>query len=221
MRVLIIEDEVTLADTLARGFRRRGLAVDIANDGATGLESAMVNEYDVIVLDRDLPSLHGDEVCKRLRAAGRPARIIMLTAARSTDDLVDGFKLGADDYLGKPFAFAELLARVNSLGRRATPTAGRQLTFADLTLDIDRAAVERSGASIALTSREFSVLEHLVRANGRVVSAEELLEHVWDANADPFTTSVRVIVSRVRSKLGQPSIINTVVGRGYQLVDPS
>jgi DNA-binding response OmpR family regulator len=220
MRILIVEDEPTLAEHLAKGLRRHGFAVDVAPDGETGLYEAMTNSYDVVVLDRDLPKMHGDDVCAELRSARRPSRIMMLTAARSTDDLVHGFRVGADDYLGKPFAFAELLARVTALGRRS-PTASRSMTFADLTLDVDAGKLTRGGHPVVLTAREFAVLEHLVRADGRTVSAEELLEHVWDANADPFTTSVRVLMSRLRSKIGSPDVIETVIGRGYRMTLPA
>ena len=221
MRLLIVEDEPTLASTVARGLRRRGFAVDIAVDGEHGLHKAMVNDYDVVVLDRDLPRLHGDDVCRALRAGGRDARILMLTAAAALDDLVDGLALGADDYLTKPFRFAELVARVQALGRRTGRSDPSVLCVADVELDPARHEVQRAGGTVRLTAREFAVLEVLLRAEGRVVSAEELLEKAWDELTDPFTSSVRVIVSRVRSKLGEPSVIQTVVGRGYRMGEPA
>jgi len=220
VRLLIVEDEPTLANTVARGLRRRGFAVDVATDGEDGLGKALVNDYDVVVLDRDLPRVHGDDVCRQLRAHGRNARILMLTAAAALDDLVDGLALGADDYLTKPFRFAELVARVQALGRRSGRDEPAMLGVADLEVDPARHEVRRAGTTIRLTAREFAVLEVLMRAGGGVVSGEELLEKAWDEFADPFTSSVRVIVSRVRSKLGEPSVIQTVVGRGYRVGDP-
>lgn len=217
MRVLIVEDEQRLAETLARGLRRHGMAVDVALDGEVGFEKALVNDYDVIVLDRDLPKRHGDEVCRELRAAGRSSRILMLTAASGVDDLVEGFELGADDYLGKPFAFAELLVRLRALGRRTDVTRPSVLRAGDLELDPARLTARRSDGLLSLTPREFAVLQVLLEADGRIVSAEELLEKAWDEHADPFTTSVRVIVSRLRSKLGPPAVIATVVGKGYRI----
>lgn len=206
-----------LASTIARGLRRRGYAVDVASDGEEGLGKALVNDYDVVLLDRDLPGIHGDEVCRQIRLARREARILMLTAAASLDDLVGGLALGADDYLTKPFRFAELVARVQALGRRGGPSAPTTLLVADVELDPARHVVRRAGAPVRLTAREFAVLEVLLRADGQVVSAEELLEKAWDELADPFTSSVRVIISRLRSKLGEPSVIETVVGRGYRV----
>lgn len=215
--MLIVEDEPMLASTIARGLRRRGYAVDVASDGEEGLGKALVNDYDVVLLDRDLPGIHGDEVCRQIRLARREARILMLTAAASLDDLVGGLALGADDYLTKPFRFAELVARVQALGRRGGPSAPTTLLVADVELDPARHVVRRAGAPVRLTAREFAVLEVLLRADGQVVSAEELLEKAWDELADPFTSSVRVIISRLRSKLGEPSVIETVVGRGYRV----
>jgi DNA-binding response OmpR family regulator len=220
VRVLIVDDEVTLAGTVARGLRRRGWAVDVAHDGDDGLGKALVNDYDVVVLDRDLPRVHGDDVCQRLNEAARPCRILMLTAAASLDELVAGLGLGADDYLTKPFRFEELVARVAALGRRTGAPAPVVLAVADLTLDPGRADVRRSGRSIQLTARELAVLEVLVRAEGRTVSAEQLFEKAWDDQADPMSTSVRVIVSRLRSKLGDPALIHTVVGLGYRIAAP-
>lgn len=218
MRVLIVEDHVHLADTLAKGLRRHTMSVDVAYEGFEALEKAQVNEYDVIVLDRDLPGLHGDEICRRLHAEGTPSRIIMVTAAASLSDLVDGLDLGADDYLPKPFELEELLARVRALGRRSATVSSTVLRFADLELDPARVVVKRAGRHLILTPREFAVLAVLMRADGAVVSAEELFEQAWDERSDPFTASVRVIVSRLRSKLGDPPLIDTVVTKGYRLV---
>jgi DNA-binding response OmpR family regulator len=217
MRLLVVDDEVRFADTLARGLRRRGFTVDVSHDGVDGLEKARLNEYDVIVLDRDLPGLHGDEVCRRLVAGESPSRILMLTASSTIDDLVDGLGLGADDYLGKPFDFSELVARVQAVARRRGTAQPPQFTVRDLTIDTGRHLARRGGRELALTAREFGVLVELVRAAGATVSAETLLERVWDENADPFTTSVRVIMSRLRSKLGDPPLIDTVVGVGYRI----
>ena len=217
MRLLIVEDETALAQSLERGFRNRGFAVDVAGDGEVAVEKALVNDYDVILLDRDIPFVHGDEVCRRLVAASISARILMLTAAAELDDLVHGFSLGADDYLAKPFRFAELHARVVALVRRnATPSAV-VLRHGDIALASQQQLATRAGRELALTAREFAVLEVLMRAGARIVSSEELLEKAWDEHADPFTTSVRVIVSRLRSKLGEPPAIATVVGKGYRL----
>ncbi len=218
MRVLIIEDHRRMAETIARGLRNHAFAVDVAFDGEEGLEKALANEYEVIVLDRDLPKLHGDQVCARVRAAGLPARIIMVTAASSTDDLVTGLDLGADDYLAKPFELAELLARLRALGRRSPQAMPTVLRWGDLELDPARVLVKRAGRQLILTPREFLVLEVLMRADGDVVSAEEMFEQAWDDRADPFTQSVRVIVSRLRAKLGEPPLIETVVTRGYRMV---
>jgi DNA-binding response OmpR family regulator len=217
VRLLIVDDEEALAKSLERGFRNRGFAVDVAHDGAAALEKAMVNDYDVVLLDRDLPEVHGDEVCRQLVEAGRGARILMLTAAGELDDLVHGFWLGADDYVAKPFRFAELLARVTALIRR-TPTASADtLRHGDIVLNPNRQTAQRADRELALTRREFAVLEVLLRAGPRVVSSEEFLEKAWDEHADPFTASVRVIMSRLRSKLGDPPAIATVIGKGYRL----
>ena len=217
MRVLVVEDQARLADTLAKGLRRHAMAVDVAYDGTDGLAKALVNDYDVVVLDRDLPGMHGDDVCTSLRATGRPTRIIMLTAAATIDDLVVGLDLGADDYLAKPFDFAELLARLRALGRRSPVVAPSVLRYADVELDPARLTVTRAGAPIDLTPREFAVLEVLLRAGGEVVRTEEILEKAWDEHADPMTTSVRVIMSRLRTKLGPPPVIETLVTRGYRM----
>ncbi|HTF08078.1 MAG TPA: response regulator transcription factor [Asanoa sp.] len=214
MRVLVVEDHATLADRIAEGLRDAGLAVDIVYDGSAALTSAGHTAYDVIVLDRDLPAVHGDQVCRSL--AGRAARILMLTAASGVDDRVDGLELGADDYLGKPFAFHELVARVRSLGRRA-PSAPPLVRRGDLTVDRARHRASRGARALSLTRKEFGVLEMLVAADGAVVSAEELLEHVWDAHADPFSNVISVTMTRLRRKLGSPALIETVVGRGYRI----
>jgi DNA-binding response OmpR family regulator len=214
MRVLVAEDHIVLADRVAEGLRDAGLAVDVTNDGAAALALAQHTAYDVIVLDRDLPAVHGDQVCRQL--AGGPARILMLTAAAGVDDRVDGLELGADDYLGKPFAFHELIARVRALGRRA-PSAPPIVRHADLTVDRARHRAHRGIRTLSLTRKEFGILELLLAAEGRVVSAEELLEHVWDANADPFSNVVSVTMARLRRKLGEPPLIDTVVGKGYRM----
>ncbi|CAN5378797.1 response regulator transcription factor [soil metagenome] len=218
MRVLIVEDEQQLADAVARGLRREGMAVDLAYDGATGHEKASYTEYDVIVLDRDLPGMSGDELCRRLAAEGTLTRVLMLTASGGVADRVAGLSLGADDYLAKPFAFAELVARVRALGRRASPAAPPVLRAGNTELDPGRRVVSRDGAQVELTRKEFGVLEVLLRARGGVVSSEDLLEKVWDEHADPFTTTVRVTMMTLRKKLGDPPLIETVVGSGYRVV---
>jgi DNA-binding response OmpR family regulator len=220
VRVLVVEDERNLADAIARGLRRAGLAVDVAYDGRAGHEMAFVTRYDVIVLDRDLPGVPGDEICADLVASGALTRVLMLTASASVADRVEGLGLGADDYLAKPFAFDELVARVRALGRRATPAAPPVLAIADLVLDQARRSVTRGGRPLELTRKEFGILEELIKARGAVVSSEELLERVWDANADPFTTTVRVTVMTLRKKLGDPPLIETVVGAGYRVTVP-
>jgi DNA-binding response OmpR family regulator len=214
MRVLVVEDHATLAARIGEGLRDAGLAVDVVHDGAAALAGAQHTAYDVIVLDRDLPVVHGDQVCRSL--AGGEARILMLTAASAVDDRVDGLELGADDYLGKPFAFHELVARVRALGRRA-PSAPPVVRRGDLTVDRARHRASRADRPLSLTRKEFGVLEMLVAADGAVVSAEDLLEHVWDANADPFSNIVSVTLTRLRRKLGQPPLIETVVGSGYRM----
>jgi DNA-binding response OmpR family regulator len=217
VRILVVDDEPELLGTLQQGLRRRGFTVDVARDGEEALRKAHLGSYDVIVLDRELPRVHGDEVCRRLAESGNPARIIMLTAASSLDDLTEGLDLGADDYLTKPFRLPELAARLRALGRRAVAAGPTTLSHGDLMMEPGRGTVRRNEREIALTHRELGVLELLLRADGRIVSAEELLERVWDENADPFTTSVRVIMSRLRRKLGEPPLIHTVVGRGYRI----
>lgn len=213
--MLVVEDEVDLADGIAEGLRDRGLAVDVAYDGRIGTEKALVNSYDVVVLDRDLPQMHGDDVCAALVGKRVSARILMLTAAGGLTDRVQGLNMGADDYLAKPFAFAELVARVLALARRA-PAAAPVMRSGDLVLDRARRLVELAGQPLALSRKEFAVLEVLMAAEGAVVSAEELLERVWDEHVDPFTQAVSVTVARLRRKLGLPERIETVVGAGYR-----
>jgi DNA-binding response OmpR family regulator len=217
---LIVEDEAPLADALARGLRREGMAVDVAYDGDAADEKASITRYDVVVLDRDLPGMHGDELCERISSSEALSRVIMLTASGSVRQRVTGLSLGADDYLAKPFAFAELVARVRALGRRSTPAAPPVLAAGDVQLDPARRTVWRAGEPVELTRKEFGVLEALLGAEGAVISSEELLERVWDENADPFTTTVRVTVMTLRKKLGEPGIIDTVVGSGYRVREP-
>jgi len=219
MRVLVVEDHEKLATSVAAGLRREGMAVDVALDGPTGLERALFTNYDVVVLDRDLPGMHGDDVCRSLAAEGSVSRVLMLTAAGTIDDRVDGLALGADDYLTKPFAFAELVARIRALARRSRPPLPSQLTHGDLRLDPARRIATRAEQRLALTPKEFAVLEFLLSAQGAVVSAEELLEKVWDEMADPFTTTVKTTVNRLRAKLGEPAMIETVRERGYRIGD--
>jgi DNA-binding response OmpR family regulator len=217
VRVLVIEDERTLADAIARGLRRAGMAVDVAYDGTNGHEMAFVTRYDVLVLDRDLPGIHGDDICADLAAAGTLTRVLMLTASGTVADRVEGLGLGADDYLPKPFAFDELVARVRALGRRSSPVAPPVLTVGDVTLDPAKRVVSRAGRPLDLGRKEFGLLEELLKAQGSVVSTEDLLERVWDANTDPFTTIVRVTMMTLRKKLGDPPVIETVVGVGYRI----
>jgi DNA-binding response OmpR family regulator len=217
MRVLVIEDDEELAETIAAGLRQARMAADVAVDGEAGLARALVHEYDVVVLDRDLPAVHGDEVCARLVAAGGRARVLMLTGASGDEDLVDGLGLGADDYLAKPFAFAVLVARIGALARRAQPSVPPVLRHGDIVLDTARRCAQRAGSPLALRPKEFGVLELLLAAQGRVVSAEELLERVWDEAADPFTGAVKITISRLRSKLGDPGVIQTVARAGYRI----
>ena len=214
VRVLVAEDHATLAGRIAQGLGQAGMAVDAVYDGAAALEAVAQTAYDVIVLDRDLPFVHGDRVCRAV--AGSGPRILMLTAAAGIDDRVDGLELGADDYLTKPFAFAELVARVRALARRA-PAMPPVLRRGNLAVDLARHRAGRGGRPLSLTRKEFGILEMLLAAGGAVVSAEELLEHVWDAHADPFSNTVAVTVGRLRRKLGDPPLIETVVGVGYRL----
>ena len=216
MRVLVAEDHIALANRIGEGLRDAGFAVDVVYDGAAALHSAASIDYDVVVLDRDLPAVHGDQVCRRLVREGSHSRILMLTAAADVADRVDGLELGADDYLGKPFAFHELIARIRALGRRGhgSPAVVRR---GDLMVDRARHRASRAGVPLTLTRKEFGVLECLADADGAPVSAEHLLEHVWDANADPFSNTVAVTIARLRRKLGEPPLIETVVGIGYRL----
>jgi len=215
VRVLVAEDHVTLAGRIAQGLRQAGMAVDAVHDGAAALDAATQTAYDVIVLDRDLPVMHGDRVCRTLAGSGGP-RILMLTAAADVEDRVDGLEQGADDYLPKPFAFAELVARVRALSRRA-PSVPPVLRRGDLAVDLARHRASRNGRPLSLTRKEFGILEMLLAAGGVVVSAEELLEHVWDAHTDPFSNIVSVTMARLRRKLGDPPLIETVVGKGYRM----
>ncbi|TMR19249.1 response regulator transcription factor [Nonomuraea turkmeniaca] len=217
MRVLVVEDHEELALTVAAGLRREGMAVDVVLDGPAGLERTSVNHYDVVVLDRDLPGIHGDDVCRSLAAAGHPARVLMLTAAGTIDDKVTGLGVGADDYLPKPFAFAELVARIRALARRPARVLPPVLVRGDLRLDTATRIATRDGRRLPLSPKEFAVLELLLAAEGAVVSAEQLLERCWDEFADPFTQTVKVTVSRLRRKLGDPPLIETVPQAGYRL----
>jgi DNA-binding response OmpR family regulator len=216
VRVLVVEDNRVVADAVADGLRDLGMAVDVAYDGAAGLEKADLAPYDVIVLDRDLPEVHGDDVCSQLASGPTTSRILMLTAARAVSDRVEGLDLGADDYLPKPFDFAELTARVRALGRRS-PSTPPVLRRHDVELDRARCQVRRAGRLVPLTRREIGVLEVLLASAGAVVSAEQLLEQVWDENADPFTNVVAMTVLRLRRKLGGPALIETVIGAGYRV----
>jgi DNA-binding response OmpR family regulator len=217
VRVLVIEDDQEMAETVAIGLRRAQMAVDVALDGSTGLDRALLHDYDVIVLDRDLPGMHGDEVCAKLVAAQCRSRVLMLTAAAGMDDLVDGLGLGADDYLAKPFDFPVLLARIGALFRRAQPAIPPVLRHGDLAVDTAQRRAWRDGRLLDLAPKEFGVLEVLLAAQGRAVSAEELLDRVWDEAADPFTNAVKITVSRLRSKLGDPAVIQTVARSGYRI----
>jgi len=217
VRVLVIEDDEELATTIAAGLRHARMAVDIALDGEAGLARALVNDYDVIVLDRDLPVLHGDQVCARLAGGGARSRLLMLTAAATSHDLIDGLGLGADDYLPKPFDFAVLVARIGALARRAQPSIPPVLESGDLVLDTAKRSARRAGRWLELAPKEFGALELLLAAQGRVVSAEELLARVWDEAADPFSGTVKVTISRLRAKLGEPPVIETVAKAGYRI----
>ncbi|MBE1586931.1 response regulator transcription factor [Nonomuraea angiospora] len=217
MRVLVVEDEPLLADAIAEWLREETHAVDLAHDGEAALERIAVNDYDVVVLDRDLPRVHGDDVCRELVASERDARVLMLTAAVQLDDRVTGLSLGADDYLSKPFAFPELAARVLALGRRSRPAAPPVLRRAGITLDPARREVFRNGRFVPLSKKEFAVLAELMRANGTVVSAERLLEKAWDEHADPFTGAVRLTILKLRRKLADPPVVETVPGVGYRI----
>ncbi len=218
MRVLIAEDESRLAETIARGLRREGMAVDLAPDGQDALLKARVYRYDVVVLDRDLPEVHGDQVCRSLRKERPETGILMLTAASALEDLVEGLSLGADDDLPKPFRFPELVARIRALGRRSLPSRPPVLTHADVELDPARRSVSRSGRPVELARKEFGVLEALMAAEGATLSSEDLLERVWDDQTDPFTNVVRMTIMTLRRKLGEPQLVETVIGVGYRMV---
>jgi DNA-binding response OmpR family regulator len=217
MRVLVVEDDRALADAIARGLRRDAFAVDIASDGLAALRKADVVEYDVIVLDRDLPVVHGDEVCRQLGNGKTLARILMLTASGSVSQRVEGLLLGADDYLPKPFSMSELSARLTALGRRASRARPVCLEWGDLWLDPGRRTAGRAGQPLELTNREFAVLEQLMLEPGNVVSSEELMERVWDDRLDPFSNAVRVTILTLRRKLGDPPIVRTLPRAGYRL----
>ena len=217
MRVLIVEDHKELAQTIALGLRREGMAVDVALDGETGLRRALQDTYDVVVLDRDLPLVHGDDVCRALVAAAVRARVLMLTAADNVESRVDGLSLGADDYLTKPFAFAELVARVRALVRRGQPARAPILASGDIRLDTTQRVATRGGRRLELSPKELAVLELLLAADGAPLSAEELLERAWDEYADAFSGVVKVTISRLRRKLGEPAAIETVPRAGYRL----
>jgi len=215
--VLVIEDDTEMAETVAIGLRRHRMAVDLAFDGPSGLDRALVNDYDVIVLDRDLPGIHGDEVCAEMIAAGRRGRVLMLTASGTMDDVVDGLGLGADDYLSKPFDFPVLVARIGALARRAQRATPPVLCHGDLRVDTGQRRAWRGDRQLDLAPKEFGVLELLLAAQGRTVSTEELLESVWDEHTDPFTSAVKITISRLRSKLGDPPLIDTVARSGYRI----
>jgi DNA-binding response OmpR family regulator len=219
MRVLVVEDHELLAQTIGAGLRREGIAVDVVTDGGQALERLDLAPYDVLVLDRDLPTVSGDDVCRRVGERGLPARVLMLTAAGTLADRVNGLDLGADDYLTKPFDFPELVARVRALGRRSGPPVPPMLRCADVELDPARRTVTRAGQPVALSPKEFAVLAHLLARLGLVVSAEDLLDHVWDEAANPFTTTVKTTLGRLRAKLGEPPIITTVREGGYRAGD--
>src|SRR2546423_7707850 len=218
MRVLVVEDDGVLAEAIARGLRQHAMSVDVAGDGTSALDRVAVHRYDVVVLDRDLPGVHGDDVCRMLTSDGDgTTRILMLTGAATVRDRVTGLNLGADDYLPKPFAFDELVARVHALLRRSAPARAPVLTRAGITLDAAQRVVFRDGRFIRLARKEFAVLYELLTAAGAVVSAEQLLERAWDEHADPFTNSMRTTVATLRKKLGDPPVITTVVGSGYRI----
>ena len=221
MRVLLIEDDEELAEAVALGLRRARMAVDVSIDGLHGLTRALENDYDVIVLDRDLPGIHGDEICAAVLRAACRSRVLMLTAAATTDDVVEGLGLGADDYLPKPFDFPVLVARICALARRAQPAIPPTLRCGDLVVDMARRRAWRADKPLDLTPKEFGVLELLLASQGRIVSAEELLERVWDEAADPFTHAVKITISRLRAKLGDPAIIETVAKSGYRILSPA
>jgi two-component system response regulator VanR len=219
MRVLVVEDEVYLAEAIRAGLRLEAIAADLAFDGETALESISINEYDVVVLDRDIPPPNGDEVARRILADGLPVRILMLTAAGDLDDKISGFEVGADDYLTKPFELRELIVRLRALARRPADSAPPVIEYAGVRLDPFRREVYRFGNYVKLTRKQFSVLEVLMTAKGGVISAETLLERAWDENADPFSNTVRITISTLRKRLGDPWVIHTVPGVGYRIGD--
>jgi two-component system response regulator VanR len=221
MRVLVVEDEEIMAEALQAGLRRQAMAVDVALDAESAMELLDVNSYDVVVLDRDLPGIHGDQLCEMIVDDYPSCRVLMLTAARQLGDRVGGLQLGADDYLTKPFEFAELAARLRALGRRSPVARPPQLDVAGIQLDPFRRVVRRDGNVVELTRKEFAVLEILMTAAGGLVSAEDLLEKAWDVNADPFTNAVRITISTLRAKLGEPPVIDNVAGVGYRLMTPA
>jgi two-component system response regulator VanR len=217
MRVLVAEDEPRIAGAVARGLRREGMAVDLAADGASALYKARIAPYDVVVLDRDLPVMHGDDVCRTLAAEQPETKVLMLTAARSTDELVAGLSLGADDYLPKPFRFAELVARLRALARRSGAARPPVLEAGDVVLDSARRTATRAGRPLDLTPKEFAVLEVLLAAQGAVVAPEELVDKAWDEQLDPLSNTVRMTVMTLRRKLGAPPLVATVRGSGYRV----
>jgi DNA-binding response OmpR family regulator len=217
MRVLVVEDHHRLAAAVAEGLRREGMAVDVVFDGPDALAHVAVHRYDVVVLDRDLPGVPGDDVCRRLIAERSETRVLMLTAATTISDRVEGLGLGADDYLSKPFEFAELVARIRAVARRAAAPLPPTLSSGDLTLDPARRVAMRRGLRLDLSPKELAVLEYLLAAEGRVVSAEELLERVWDEAANPFTSTVKTTIGRLRAKLGDPPVVQTVREAGYRI----
>jgi DNA-binding response OmpR family regulator len=221
VRVLVVEDTRSLADGIAEGLRDHGMAVDVAYEGRDAAAKLDVNAYDVVVLDRDLPGVHGDTICRKIASSGKPVMVLMLTASGSPDDRVSGLSLGADDYLAKPFHFPELVLRIRALARRQPAARSRVFRAAGVELDPLRHTAHRDGRQLELSGKEFAVLEALMRADHAVLSAEDLLEQVWDEHADPFTATVSVTMSRLRRKLGEPPIIATVPGIGYQIISSS
>ena len=219
MRVLVVEDFEVMARSIGTGLRREGMAVDVVLDGTDALTHLAITRYDVIILDRDLPSVHGDDICRHLVADGADSRVLMLTAASTVKDRVDGLGLGADDYLPKPFDFAELVARVRALGRRSTPPVPPTMAYQDISVDPARRVASRAGRRLELSPKEFALLECLLASPGVVLSAEELLERVWDEAADPFTSAVKHTMRRLRAKLGDPPVIHTVRESGYRIGD--
>lgn len=219
MRALIVEDERFLADAIQLGLRGEAIAADVVYDGDTACEYLSINDYDVVLLDRDIPGMHGDDVCRHIAAEYPQVRVLMLTAARTLNDKIAGFEFGADDYLAKPFEFPELVMRLRALERRSQPARPPVMTLAGVALDPFRREVKRDGNVVPLTKKEFAVLHVLMRAGGGVVSAEELLEKAWDENIDPFTNTIRVTISTLRRKLGSPRVIETVPGVGYRFLN--